>query len=108
MASSRIRGLARLTVEELEPRLPPAGLQPTPIEQEFLERLNDARANPAAYGRSIGLNLAGIPPSGVLGEQGCGFGVGSGGADEYAVDICASRVDGDADAREAQQLLTRI
>jgi uncharacterized protein YkwD len=63
MASAQIRGLARLTVEELEPRLPPAGLQPTPIEQEFLERLNDARANPAAYGRSIGLNLAGIRPS---------------------------------------------
>jgi hypothetical protein len=35
-------------------------LQPTPLEQEFLERLNDARANPAAYGASIGLNLSGV------------------------------------------------
>jgi uncharacterized protein YkwD len=49
-----------LHVEELEPRLPPSGVQPTPLEQEFLERLNDARANPAAYGASIGLNLSGV------------------------------------------------
>jgi uncharacterized protein YkwD len=52
-----------LFVEELEPRLPPASLQPTPIEQEFLERLNDARANPAAYGVSIGLNLSHVAPA---------------------------------------------
>jgi uncharacterized protein YkwD len=50
----------RLHVEELETRLTPSGLQPTPIEQEFLERLNDARANPAAYGASISLNLTGV------------------------------------------------
>lgn len=34
--------------------------QPTAVEQVFLERLNDARENPAAYGQSIGLNLAGV------------------------------------------------
>ena len=44
--SPRVR--ARLQVEELESRLTPSGLQPSPLEQEFLERLNDARANPAA------------------------------------------------------------
>jgi uncharacterized protein YkwD len=55
-----------LHVEELEPRLPPSGLQPTPLEQEFLERLNDARANPAAYGASIGLNLSGLRPAAPL------------------------------------------
>jgi serralysin len=50
-------------VEELEPRLPPAGFQPTAVEQLFLERLNDARANPAAYGASIGLNLSRVAPA---------------------------------------------
>lgn len=54
---------ASLHVEELETRFVPSGLQPTPLEQEFLERLNDARANPAAYGASIGLNLAGVRPA---------------------------------------------
>jgi uncharacterized protein YkwD len=53
----------RLQVEELESRLTPSGLQPSALEQEFLERLNDARANPPAYGASIGLNLAGVAPS---------------------------------------------
>src|SRR5690242_14751467 len=53
----------RLQVEQLETRLTPSTLQPTAIEQEFLERLNDARANPAAYGQMIGLNLSGIAPS---------------------------------------------
>jgi hypothetical protein len=53
----------RLLVEQLETRLTPSTLQPSAIEQEFLERLNDARANPAAYGQMIGLNLAGVAPS---------------------------------------------
>jgi serralysin len=53
-----LRPRVGLVVEELEPRLPPASAQPTALEQEFLERLNDARGNPPAYGRSIGLNLA--------------------------------------------------
>jgi serralysin len=52
-----------LVVEELEPRLPLASAQPTALEQEFLERLNDARANPAAHGRSIGLDLSHVKPS---------------------------------------------
>ena len=32
-------------------------------EQVFLERLNDARANPAAYGASIGVDLSNIAPA---------------------------------------------
>jgi hypothetical protein len=50
-------------VELLEPRELLAGFQPTAVEQLFLERLNDARANPAAYGAFIGLNLSGVAPS---------------------------------------------
>jgi uncharacterized protein YkwD len=36
---------------------------PTGLEQQFLERLNDARANPAAYGASIGLDLSSVAPA---------------------------------------------
>ncbi len=36
---------------------------PTAVEQLFLERLNDARENPAAYGAPIGLNLSGVASS---------------------------------------------
>jgi hypothetical protein len=53
----------RPRLEELEPRLPLAGFQPSAVEQFFLERLNDARANPAAYGASIGLDLSGVAPA---------------------------------------------
>ncbi len=51
-----------LALERLEPRELLA-YPPTVAEQVFLERLNDARANPAAYGQSIGLDLAGVAPS---------------------------------------------
>ena len=54
---------ARLQIEQLETRFAPSGVQPTPLEQEFLERLNDARANPAAYGASVGLDLSGVRPA---------------------------------------------
>ncbi|MBY0526055.1 MAG: hypothetical protein K2R98_21855 [Gemmataceae bacterium] len=53
---------AMLVVEELEPRQL-LSYQPTPLEQVFLERLNDARANPAAYGQTIGLDLSGVAAS---------------------------------------------
>jgi hypothetical protein len=33
------------------------------VEQLFLERLNDARANPAAYGQTLGLDLSGVAAS---------------------------------------------
>lgn len=53
----------QMHMEELEPRTLLSWSQPTGPEQEFLERLNDARANPAAYGAAIGLNLAGVAPA---------------------------------------------
>ena len=56
-------------VEELEPRRLLSGYPPTAAEQLFLERLNDARANPVAYGNSIGVNLAGVLPSPPLAFQ---------------------------------------
>ena len=52
-----------LTVERLERRDLLTGFQPTAVEQLFLEQLNDARANPAAYGASIGLDLHTVAPS---------------------------------------------
>src|SRR5262249_12012750 len=53
----------RPRLEELEIREVLSGFQPTAAEQLFLEQLNDARANPAAYGASIGLDLSGVAPS---------------------------------------------
>jgi uncharacterized protein YkwD len=53
----------RPTVELLEPRQLLSGYQPTAQEQLFLEELNDARANPAAYGASIGVDLSGVAPA---------------------------------------------
>jgi hypothetical protein len=38
-------------------------MAPSPADQLFLEELNDARANPAAYGQSIGVDLSYIPPA---------------------------------------------
>jgi hypothetical protein len=52
-----------LWIEELETLQLLSGFTPTPAEQLMLEELNDARANPAAYGASIGVNLAGVAPS---------------------------------------------
>jgi uncharacterized protein YkwD len=53
----------RLCVEQLEARQLLAGYAPTAVEQLFLEQLNDARANPAAYGASIGIDLSSVAPS---------------------------------------------
>ncbi len=50
-------------LELLESRLAPAGLQPTVQEQLLLLQLNAIRANPAAYGQSIGLNLSNVAPA---------------------------------------------
>jgi hypothetical protein len=57
------RGSRRRSFETLETRQLLAGFQPTAHEQLFLEDLNDARANPAAYGQSIGVDLSYIAPS---------------------------------------------
>jgi hypothetical protein len=63
--NSRTSALRRifLGLEELEPRRLLSGWEPTPQEQLFLERLNDARSNPAVYGQAIGLNLSNVAPS---------------------------------------------
>jgi hypothetical protein len=62
MPSSNAPGArqARLTVERLESRDAPSGLQPTAEEQYILEQVNDARASPAAFGAAHGLRLGGI------------------------------------------------
>jgi hypothetical protein len=53
------RGRCRPSVEQLESRLVlTASLQPTAVEQLFLERVNDARANPA----SVGVNVPPVQP----------------------------------------------
>jgi uncharacterized protein YkwD len=56
-----------LHLQELEPRRLLSGYQPTDVEQVFLERLNDARANPVAYGAAIGLDLSSVLPAAPLG-----------------------------------------
>src|SRR6184192_1973169 len=61
--TSPARRRVRLWLEELEARQLLSGFQPTPAEQLFLERLNDARGNPAAYGAAIGLDLSGVAPA---------------------------------------------
>src|SRR5437899_10189332 len=63
MRSSSILRRIRPSLEALEPRQLLAGYQPTAQEQLFLEELNDARANPAAYGASIGVDLSSVAPS---------------------------------------------
>lgn len=52
-----------LIMEELESRCLLSIAAPTAPEQLFLELLNSARANPAAYGASIGVDLSGVAPS---------------------------------------------
>jgi hypothetical protein len=40
-----------------------SGFSPTDIEQLYLEELDDARFNPAAYGTSLGLDLTSVAPA---------------------------------------------
>ncbi|HEV3084528.1 MAG TPA: CAP domain-containing protein, partial [Gemmataceae bacterium] len=54
---------SKLFVEELEVRRVLSGMQPTAAAQLFLEQLNDIRANPAAYGASIGVDLSAVAPA---------------------------------------------
>jgi len=53
---------ASLQLEQLETRQLLSGFTPSAVEQLFLEQLNDARANPPAYGSSIGLDLSSVAP----------------------------------------------
>ncbi len=58
------RSSARFRVEPLEERVLAGVLfQPTGDEQLFLELINRARANPAAYGDSIGIDLSDVAAS---------------------------------------------
>ena len=40
-----------------------SGFSPTDVEQYYLELLDDARFNPAAYGHSLGIDLSGVAPA---------------------------------------------
>jgi uncharacterized protein YkwD len=59
----RSRRRLRLALEGLETRALLSGFSPSAIEQVYLEELDDARFNPAAYGASLGLDLSNIAPS---------------------------------------------
>jgi hypothetical protein len=54
---------SRPCLEALEQRDVPSGMTPTAADQLFLAELNAARANPAAYGASIGVDLSYIAPA---------------------------------------------
>jgi hypothetical protein len=49
--------------EELEPKTLLSGYTPTPIEELYLQELDDARFNPGAFGASQGLNLWNVAPA---------------------------------------------
>ena len=53
----------RPSPERVESRALPSGLSPTDLEQYYLELLDDARFNPAAYGQSVGIDLSGVAPA---------------------------------------------
>ena len=53
----------RPSPEAIESRTLLSGYSPTDIEQYYLELLDDARFNPAAYGASVGINLSGVAPA---------------------------------------------
>jgi hypothetical protein len=54
----------QLRVEQLETRLVlSGGLAPTAAEQLLIYELNQIRANPVAYGASIGVDLGGLAPA---------------------------------------------
>jgi hypothetical protein len=59
----RRRRDVRPSPEAFEPRTLLSGFSPTDIEQYYLELLDDARFNPAAYGASLGIDLSGVAPA---------------------------------------------
>jgi hypothetical protein len=66
MKPKRDAGLVQgkgLQVEQLESREAASGLQPTAAEQYMLEQINDIRANPAAFGAVIGVDLSKVAPA---------------------------------------------
>jgi hypothetical protein len=63
LSRTRRRRALRPSPEEIEPRTLPSGFSPTDVEQYYLELLDDARFNPAAYGPSQGIDLSGAAPA---------------------------------------------
>jgi uncharacterized protein YkwD len=61
--SRRVCRRRSIRFEGLQSRCLLTGFTPNAAEQAFLEQLNDARANPAAYGAKIGVDLSGVAPS---------------------------------------------
>src|SRR3954454_17996180 len=57
----------RPSSDPLEPRSAPSGLQPTAFEQLYLELLNDARFDPAAYATTVAVALGGAAPYDITG-----------------------------------------
>jgi hypothetical protein len=53
----------RPSPESIEPRTLLSGFSPTDVEQFYLELLDDARFNPAAYGSALGIDLSGAAPA---------------------------------------------
>src|SRR6266851_5682814 len=68
-SSSRVSRRCQLHLEELEARQLLFGFPPIAVEQLLLERLNDVRADPPAYGKSIGLDLSNVAPAPPLAFQ---------------------------------------
>ncbi|MGF1577975.1 MAG: CAP domain-containing protein [Gemmataceae bacterium] len=63
---SSIRSVYLEVIQFEERCVPTTGtnvVEPSPMEQVLLERLNDARADPVAYGNSIGLDLSYVSPT---------------------------------------------
>ncbi len=60
---NRRRRALRPSPERVESRALLSGLSPTDVEQYYLELLDDARFNPAAYGQSLGIDLSGVAPA---------------------------------------------
>jgi hypothetical protein len=60
---TRRRRALRPSPEEIESRALPSGFSPTDVEQYYLELLDDARFNPAAYGSAPGIDLSGVAPA---------------------------------------------
>ena len=60
---SRRRRVLRPSPEAIESRVLLSGYSPTDVEQYYLELLDDARFNPAAYGQSLGIDLSSVAPA---------------------------------------------
>jgi hypothetical protein len=60
---TRRRRDVRPSAETIETRALLSGFSPTDVEQLYLQLLDDARFNPAAYGTSLGIDLSTVAPA---------------------------------------------